>query len=71
MKQYIILVIVFLFIITSISFSQQEDIRLEKTNPNYEEGDWISYSMTRWIISLAQGIENVYFATTGGISRYN
>ncbi|MBN1155159.1 hypothetical protein JXB12_09610 [candidate division KSB1 bacterium] len=43
----------------------------DMTNPKYEEGDWISTSMTRWVRNMAIGMEYVYFATTGGVSRYN
>jgi len=71
-KQYIIVCLVFLCLKTAVGYSQyEEDFKLERTNPKYEEGDWISYPMTRWVRSLAQGIEYVYFSTTGGISRYN
>lgn len=53
-------------------YSQRENnMRIRGTNPNYEIEDWVSYSMTRWTKSLTQGIEYVYFGTTGGITRYN
>lgn len=67
MKNKYIFILVFL--VSSSVFTQ--DFRIDMTNQKYEEGDWISYGMTRWIRSMAQGIEYVYFASTGGISRYN
>jgi len=50
---------------------QDQDIRIRGTNTHYEPGDWTSYSMTRWITSLAEGREYVYFGTSGGVIRYN
>ncbi len=44
---------------------------VEGTNQNYEVGDWVSYTNTRYMRSLAVGNRFVYFATTGGISRYD
>ena len=36
----------------------------------YRPGDWISYSMFRYVTSAALGQEYVYFGTTGGVLRY-
>ena len=44
---------------------------VEGTNPNYEVGDWVSYTNSRYVRSLAVGNRFVYFATTGGITRYD
>jgi len=49
----------------------QAQRRVSGTNIHYEEGDWISYSNTRYVNSLAIGTQYVYFATTGGITRYD
>ncbi len=49
----------------------QEEDQIKGTNIHYEPGDWVSYSMTRFVRSLAMGREFVYFATTGGVTRYN
>lgn len=38
---------------------------------NYKTGDWISYSTFRFVRGIATDQRYVYFATTGGISRYN
>ncbi|MEE4310820.1 MAG: hypothetical protein V2J62_03025 [candidate division KSB1 bacterium] len=52
--------------------AQTEDfLRIDRTNPNYSEGDWVSYSVNRWSKSLVIGMEYIYTATTGGIGRYN
>jgi len=56
-----ILIIPFLFLIAQI----------QGTNPHYEEGDWISYSDSRYVSSIALGNQYVYFGTNGGITRYN
>ena len=37
----------------------------------YRPGDWISYSIFRYVNAIATDNRYVYFATTGGISRYN
>jgi ligand-binding sensor domain-containing protein len=66
--------ITILSLILSIkAIAQQQDVanRIRGTNTHYEAGDWTSYSMTRWITSLAEGRENVYFGTSGGVLRYN
>ena len=49
----------------------QTQVRIRETNRNYEVGDWITYSATRFIRNIALGEQYVYFATTGGILRYN
>ncbi|MFQ6114384.1 MAG: two-component regulator propeller domain-containing protein [bacterium] len=47
-------------------------MRNRETNPNYEEGDWISYSVARFVTSIAVGQEYVYFGTLqSGIARYH
>ncbi|MDW7682265.1 MAG: hypothetical protein SCK70_17005, partial [bacterium] len=48
-----------------------QQYRRPGTNTEYELIDWTTYSMTRWVTSLAVGREFVYFGTTGGITRYN
>jgi ligand-binding sensor domain-containing protein len=37
----------------------------------YNTGDWVSYTNTRYVTSIARGFDVVYFGTTGGILRYN
>lgn len=37
----------------------------------YREGDWISYSVFRYVTSLAMDFDYVYFGTTGGVIRYD
>lgn len=38
---------------------------------NYKPGDWVSYSTFRFVRGVATDQRFAYFATTGGISRYN
>lgn len=45
--------------------------RIHGTNRNYQQGDWITWSATRFVRDLAIGDQYIYFATTGGITRYN
>jgi frataxin-like iron-binding protein CyaY len=45
--------------------------RIRGTNRRYQQGDWITYSSTRFVRQIAIGQELIYFATTGGITRYN
>jgi ligand-binding sensor domain-containing protein len=37
----------------------------------YREGDWVSYSVFRYITSIAMDFDHVYFGTTGGVIRYD
>lgn len=37
----------------------------------YMEGDWVSYSVFRYITSIALDYDHVYFGTTGGVTRYD
>jgi len=37
----------------------------------YLEGDWVSYSVFRYITSIALDFDHVYFGTTGGVTRYD
>ncbi len=37
----------------------------------YREGDWVSYSVFRYITSIAMDFDHVYFGTTGGMTRYD
>ena len=53
------------------SFGQELPERIRGTNPNYRQGDWISYGVTRYVNSVAVGQQYVYFGTTGGITRYD
>jgi ligand-binding sensor domain-containing protein len=37
----------------------------------YLEGDWVSYSVFRYVTSVALDYRHVYFGTTGGVTRYD
>jgi ligand-binding sensor domain-containing protein len=48
----------------------QSAFRQRETNPNYQQGDWVSYSMARFITSIAIGEQYVHFGTlNSGIIR--
>ncbi len=50
---------------------EAEELRIPFSNPEYQIGDWTSYTTFRYVNALAIGSRYVYFATTGGITRYN
>lgn len=54
--------VILIFTSTAI-YAQDTPLRNRESNPNYEQGDWISYSMARYITSIAIGAEYVYFGT--------
>ncbi|MCX6831054.1 MAG: hypothetical protein NT028_02845, partial [candidate division Zixibacteria bacterium] len=37
----------------------------------YDPGDWVTYTNTRYVTSIAKGFFTVYFGTNGGILRYD
>ncbi len=37
----------------------------------YQPGDWVSYTVLRYVTSIARDFEYVYFGTTGGVSIYD
>jgi len=67
----IIVAIFFLFLPAEVRTQPSMDAKIRQTNEHYELGDWIGYSSSRYINSIAIGKEYVYFATTGGITRYH
>ena len=48
-----------------------EELHVPFSNPEYQVGDWTSFTTFRYVNSLAIGNRYVYFATTGGVTRYN
>lgn len=68
-----ILVMIALVMVSERLTGQQNETgrRIRGTNTHYEPGDWTSYSMSRWITSLAEGREHIYFGSSGGVLRYN
>jgi len=61
-----------IFLIGGISSVRSQTPKfIQGTNPEYEVGDWISYTDTRYVRSIAVGNRFIYFATTGGIARYD
>ncbi len=72
MKLKICLIILFLFSAIDIFAQNDGEVFQRKgTNINYDLDDWITYSMTRWVTSISEGRDYIYFGTTGGIIRYN
>ena len=74
MKKSFYLLVCLIIVASSASlFGQDEEnsIRIVGTNVHYEADDWITYSMTRWVNSVAVGREYVYGGTSGGVIRYN
>ncbi len=47
----------------------QPQERIHRSNTHYEQGDWITYTTTRFVRHICLGDRYVYFATTGGLSR--
>jgi hypothetical protein len=45
--------------------------RIRGTNTHYQQGDWTTFASTRFVRHIALGDRYVYFATTGGITRYD
>ena len=68
---YLIIFLFFIFVYPASAQNRDQDKRIRGTNTRYEPGDWSSYSATRWITSLAEGTEFIYFGTSGGVMRYN
>ncbi len=68
-----ILFSILILILFNKSIAQQQDVlpRIRGTNTHYEPGDWISYSMNRFVTSLAEGREYIYFGTADGVLRFN
>ncbi|NIR49067.1 hypothetical protein GWO43_11470 [candidate division KSB1 bacterium] len=61
-----------LILLVSTVHPQDSGIRQRETNPDYELGDWISYSVARFVTSIAVGHQYVYFGTAhSGITRYD
>lgn len=60
MRKISFLLLFFLLIFNQVSFSYI-----------YREGDWVSYTMTRYVSSIAMDNKTVYFGTNGGLVRYN
>lgn len=50
---------------------EAEEQRIPYTNREYFPGDWVSYTCVRFVYNLAIAPETIYFATTGGIARYD
>lgn len=61
------------FLFAQILFAQENQTGYQRkgTNIEYDLDDWITYSMTRWVTSISEGRDYIYFGTTGGIMRYN
>ncbi|MBN2000366.1 hypothetical protein JW935_22640 [candidate division KSB1 bacterium] len=67
MYRYIIFVV---FVFNGFTTANGWD-RIKGTNQHYNYGDWTTYATTRFVRQVSLGERFVYFATTGGILRYN
>lgn len=56
-------VLIFLLLLPGRGSAQPSDLRVRESNPNYDQGDWRSYSVARDITSIAIGTQYVYFGT--------
>lgn len=72
-RKLVFSIVILIAVMSNKGTAQQsrELTRIRGTNTHYEPGDWTSYSMTRWVTSLAEGQEYIYFGTSGGVLRYN
>ncbi|MFQ5629035.1 MAG: hypothetical protein ACE5I1_09765, partial [bacterium] len=66
-----ILTLALSLIIAAPAVCQDPPERIHGTNPNYRQGDWISYGVTRFVNAVAVGQQYAYFGTIGGITRYD
>ncbi|MDH4222525.1 MAG: hypothetical protein OEV55_03180 [candidate division Zixibacteria bacterium] len=67
MKKVIIIILLSLIVfLLSLFFSSNSYCK-----PPYYPGDWISYTVLRYVTSIARDFNYIYFGTTGGISRYD
>ncbi len=51
--------------------AQAQELRIRGTNTNYAPGDWVTYSVLRYVNAAAVGDQYVYFGTTGGVARFD
>jgi ligand-binding sensor domain-containing protein len=58
-------------IIVAVVLMFAGDSSLAIDSRGYYPEDWVSYTKTRFVRSIAIGFYNVYFGTTGGILRYD
>jgi ligand-binding sensor domain-containing protein len=64
-------------VLLGIVFSQlnaQDPLPVNRggTNPNYDQGDWIGYSVARFVTAVSVGDQFIYFGTEhSGITRYD
>ena len=42
-----------------------------QVNINYEPWDWVTYRFSQDVVSISDGPNNIYFASSGGILQYN
>ncbi|MFQ5772324.1 MAG: two-component regulator propeller domain-containing protein, partial [bacterium] len=72
-KIIVLIVTIYLVAVSQVCvYSQEPFLRNRESNPNYEQGDWKSYSVARYITSITVGHQYVYFGTRqSGITRYD
>ncbi|MCR4440385.1 MAG: two-component regulator propeller domain-containing protein [bacterium] len=48
-----------------------QQVRIRGTNTSYAPGDWVTYSVLRYVNDAAVGDQHVYFGTTGGVAPFD
>lgn len=61
-------VIIFLWVLFSLQLFLNS---VSASNPPYRPGDWVSYTVLRYVSSIDKDLNYIYFGTTGGVSRYD
>ncbi len=61
LSRKMLLLVLCIFILTELPYAKGK----------YMPGDWVSYSVFRYITSIALDYDYVYFGTTGGVTRYD
>jgi len=57
-----------LLVVAILPFLLYANDRIYESHPDYEQGDWVTFSSTRFVRHISIGEPYVYFATTGGIT---
>lgn len=66
MKRVFFIISGILILINSIGYTQ----KISDQSIKYKPQDWISYPVMRFVTSIDQGDEYIYFGTTSGVCRY-
>jgi len=67
MKRIKILISVLIFVFSLQLFFTSSSY----SKPPYNPGDWVSYTVLRYVTCIGYDFNHIYFGTTGGVSRYD